>query len=92
MHMSRECHPTSDDDKQNDNQLDDTEQILQKQTPFHRQGVDEESNGDTGQADTTLVPSPDFDIGRVEDVLAEDDAVAGGPAQQDGVCGVHGGG
>ena len=92
MHVARQRHPTSNDNKQDDNQLDDTEQILQKKTPFHRQGVDEKGNGDTGQADATLVPSPNFDIGRVEDVFAKDDAVAGGLAQQDGVGGVHGGG
>lgn len=52
--------------------------------------MDEEGSGETGQPDTALVPATNLDIGGVEDVFTENDTVAGGPAQQDGVRGVHG--
>lgn len=91
MHMSSQRDPTSDNDEQDDNQLNDTEQVLQSKTPFHRERMDEECSGETGQPDTALVPATNLDIGGVEDVFTENDTVAGGPAQQDGVGGVHGG-
>lgn len=91
MHVSSQRRPTSNNNEQDDNKLHDTKEVLQPKTPFHRERVDEERSGDTGQPDPTLVPPTNLDIGRVEDVFTEDDAVTGGPAQQDGVGGVHGG-
>lgn len=90
MHVSSQRYPASDNDEQDDNQLNNTEQVLQSKTPFHRERMDEECSGETGQPDTALVPATNLDIGGVEDVFTKDDTVAGSPAQQDGVGGVHG--
>lgn len=79
--MASQRHPTGNDNDHDHEQLDDAEEVLEVDTPFQGQRVYEESGSNTRQANTSLIPSGEFNIGRVEDVLAEHHAVASGPAQ-----------
>lgn len=90
LQMTRQRNPPGDDDDQDDNQLDRAQQVLQTEPPLQRRGVDEKRRGDAGQSNASLVPPRNLDLRGVEDVLAEDDAVACGPAKQDGVGREHG--
>lgn len=90
LEMTTESHPAGNHDDQDDDQLDHAEEVLQPQAPFQRKCVHKESGGDARQTDTALVPSVDLDLRRVEDVLAEDDAVARGPAKEHSVGSKHG--
>lgn len=51
--------------------------------------MDDEGGRDAGQADATLVPGRGLGARGTQDVLAEDDRVASGPAEQDHVGGVE---
>lgn len=90
VHAPTERNPAGNRHKHDDNQLDHTKEVLQSQAPLDGDGVDEEGSGHAREADAALVPAADFDVGCVEDVFAEDDAVAGGPAEEDHVGGEHG--
>jgi len=64
-----------DDDDQENRKLDEAEEVLQTKTPFEGETVDKESGSDACEANTTLVPATDFNVGSVKDVLSKDDGV-----------------
>lgn len=88
--MTSKSHPSRNDDEEDDDELDHTQEVLKHETPLDSKGMDEEGSRDTGQTDTTLVPTIHFDVRRVQDILAKDDTVTGRPTQQDGIGRVHG--
>lgn len=75
--------PAGYDDDQDDDELDHAEEVLETETPFQREAVDQECGGDAGEADAALVPPVDFHVGSVQDVLAEDDGVGACPSEED---------
>lgn len=88
--MTSQSHPASNDDENNDDKLDYSKKVLKAQTPIQCKTVDQEGGSDTRQPNSTLVPSVDLDIGRVENVLSKDDTVARSPPEQDGIGSEHG--
>lgn len=90
--MASQCNPSSNNDDQNDDQLDNAQEVLQTDTPFQSNRVDEEGGSETSQPDATLIPSSNFDLSCVEDILAEYDTVTGGPSEQNSIGCEHGGG
>lgn len=78
-----------DNDEDNDENLDYAEQVLQADAPFEGGAVDDKGDRQAGEGDAALVPAGDLDAGGVQDVLAKDDRVAGGPAEEDNVAGVE---
>lgn len=88
--MTCQSNPARNNNEHDNNELDDTQQVRQPKTPFEGRGVYKECRGQTRQPDATLVPASDLDVRGGEDVLAEDDAVAGSPAEQEGIGGEHG--
>jgi hypothetical protein len=79
--MATKCHPTTNNDEQDDNQLDNTKRILKKDTPFQGNGVDKKGGSETGQTNSTLIPSSDLNICCVEDILTEDNTVTCCPSE-----------
>ena len=51
--------------------------------------MDQECGGDAGQADSTLVPSTDLNVGGIEDVGSEHNRVSTGPAEENDVAGIE---
>jgi len=92
LQVAREGGEAGADDDEEDDELDDAEEVLQAQAPVQGEAVDQEGGRDAGEPDAALVPAVDLDVRRVQDVLAEDDGVRAGPAEEDDVGGVHGGG
>lgn len=92
LDAARQRRPASKDHDQDDEDLDAAEEVLESQPPFECEAVDQEREGEAGQADAALVPPVDLDVGGVQDVFAEDDGVAAGPAEEDNVAGVEAGG
>ena len=58
--------PARDHNQKNDEQLDDTEQILKTQAPLQSQAVNEKRSRDACKAHSTLIPAVDFDVGGVD--------------------------
>lgn len=80
LDMAGQRHPPGDNHKQDNHQLDDAQQVLQPQSPFHRRGVDEKRHRDTRQTDPPLIPPAHLDVRGVQDILAKHHAVTCGPA------------
>lgn len=78
------------DDQEKNQKLDNAQEVLKTETPVHGECVNQESNCDTGESDTTLVPAVDLDTGGVQNILSEDDGVGAGPTEEDDVGCVHG--
>lgn len=91
LEVAAQGDEAGEDDEGEDGQLDAAEEVLQVEAPPEGGAVDEEGDGDAGEADGALVPAVDLDLGGVQDVLAEDDGVAGGPGKEDDVAGVQAG-
>ncbi|KAI6776592.1 hypothetical protein HG530_000537 [Fusarium avenaceum] len=89
LEVSTEGDESADDHDEDNGQLDESESVLQTKTPLESASVDEERSGDTGQTNSSLVPSIDFLVGSVEDVLAKDDRVTRRPTHQENVRSVH---
>jgi hypothetical protein len=51
--------------------------------------MNEECHCNADQTNTSLIPSVDFDIGGVQDVLAKDDTVSTCPTEMHDIDGVH---
>lgn len=64
-------YPTGDNNDEDNDELNDTQQVLQSQSPLQSKTVNQESSGDAGKTNSTLVPAIDFDLSCVQDVLAE---------------------
>lgn len=89
LDMATKGNETTQNDDQDDDQLDRTKEVLQAQTPLERKTVDQEGGGDACQTNAALVPPVDLNVGRVEDVLAEDDGVTTSPTEQDDISSVQ---
>lgn len=88
----QEGNKTTDHNHNDDNQLYEAEDILNPETPLYRRRVDKKGNCDARKADTSLVPSVDFDTAGMEDVLTKHHAIASAPRKKQRVRCVHGGG
>lgn len=77
------------DDDDNDQDLQNTQEILQSDSPFQRRAVDQEGSRQTCQRDASLVPPRHIDLRGVQDVLAKDDRVARRPPEEDHVASVQ---
>lgn len=82
----------SHNDQDNDEDLQDTKEVLQSNTPFQSSTVDEKGGGQASQGNTTLVPAGDFNLRGMKDVLAKYDGVTSGPAKKDDIARVEAGG
>jgi hypothetical protein len=91
LDVSTEGDKAGNDDDQDDDDLDYAQDVLKTKTPLESSAMDDKGDSDTGQTDTTLVPTVDLLVGGVEDVLAKDDRVSRGPTHEDDIKGVHGG-
>lgn len=85
LEMTTKGDETADDHDKDDDELDDTKNILKTKTPFKSSSVDDERSRDTSQTDTTLVPTVDLLVGSMEDILSENDRVARSPAHENDV-------
>lgn len=92
LEVTAEGNEASDDHEEDNGELDPAEKVLQAQTPLEGGTVDDEGRGDASETDTTLVEAGDLNVGGVQDVLAKDDRVTGGPTEEDDVAGVETGG
>ena len=81
LRVASQSHPASDNNEDDNDELDNTKQVLKTETPVQREAVNQERSSDASKANTSLVPSVDFYLGGVEDILAEDDAVTCGPSE-----------
>lgn len=79
----------SDDDDDDDANLDNTEDVLETNTPFQGRAVDQKRRRDAGHGNSSLVPIRNLDSGGIEDVLSKDDRVTSRPTQEDNISGVH---
>lgn len=77
------------DDNDDNADLDNAQHVLKTQSPFQSGAVDQESRRDTSHSNASLVPIRNLDPRSVENVFAKDHRVAGRPAQQDDIGGVH---
>lgn len=89
--MSSQCHETGDDDEDQDNELENTEEVLQSKTPFDGGSVQDEGEGDAGETNGAQSPSFGLYVGREEDVFSEHQRVSSGPCEQHSVGCEHGG-
>lgn len=79
--VATKCHPTGNNDEHDDDQLDDTKRILETDTPFQGNGVDNKSGSETSHANSTLIPPSDLNVCCVEDILTEDNTVTCCPSE-----------
>lgn len=63
--MATKSNEPAKDDDDDDDQFDGSEKVLQAQTPVKGKTVDQEGGGDASQANGTLVPAVDLDLGGV---------------------------
>jgi hypothetical protein len=83
--VSSEGDEAGDDDEYEHDELEDTEEVLEAETPFDGASVDEEGEGDAGEADETEGPAAGCDIGSSEDVFSENERVTGSPCCESNV-------
>jgi len=62
LDVAGESNPAGNDNDQDDEYLDGAQDVLESDPPLQRCAVDEERGRDAGQADYTLVPTPNLDI------------------------------
>ena len=94
LQVAPERGEPGDDDDNNDDDLDDPQDVQQAQPPAQLRAVQDERERQAHPADQARLPvvlARVRDVPRGEQVVPEDDRVAGGPAEEDAVGGVEGG-
>ena len=94
LQVSPERDEPGDDDNHNDDDLDDPQDVQQAQPPAQLRTMQDERERQARPADQARLPvvlARVRDVPRREQVVPEDDRVAGRPAEQDAVRGVEGG-
>ena len=72
-------HKAAEDNDEQYDHFDHSKDILQAQTPFQEEAVNQKSSGYTSQPYSSLIPAVDFDLSRIKDVLAKHNAVGSSP-------------
>lgn len=83
--MTSKCGESSDDNNEQDDKLYNTENVLQAKTPLQSETVNEEGGRDTSETDTSLVPAVDRNLGGIENIFTENDAVGSSPSEENNV-------
>lgn len=86
-HATAQDHPAGDDDKQQGDDLDDSDAIHPANTPVGQEGVQQRHADDDRDRNAAFLPFSGLAIGREEDVGREDDAPRGGESQRNGLDG-----
>ena len=71
LHMPTQGDETRDNHEHEDEDLEDSKEVLESETPFKSEAVDEEGEGDAGEADEAERPAAGVDVGGEENVFAE---------------------
>jgi hypothetical protein len=77
------------DDDENNAELDNSEHILQPQSPFQSSTVNQEGDGDTSETQTSGIPLARLNPRRKKDVLAKHDRISCSPAKKNNIAGVQ---
>ena len=85
LDVAAKCNPARHHNDQHDDEFNYTEKVLESETPLESGAMDQEGSGDTSKADTSLVPSINFDIGGVKYVFAKHDRIASRPSEENHV-------
>jgi hypothetical protein len=78
--MSTKGDKTGNDDEDEDNNLDNTKEVLETETPLQGGSVQEPCKGDAGEADESQSPSRWLNIGSSKNVFTEDERVPSRPS------------
>lgn len=91
LESSAKSNPSDNGDDSNHKELENTEEVLQSETPLDGERVDKEAESKTSETNTSLVPSGNFNTRGIENVLSENDRVGGSPTEEEDVGCKHGG-
>ena len=71
--MAPEGDEAGDDDEDEDDELENPEEVLKAKTPLDGGSVDNEGEGDAGEADETESPPTGCNVGGSKDVFSENE-------------------
>lgn len=82
LDMSSESHKAGEDDENEDDDLEESEQVLKSKSPSRQGAVEEEGKSDDSDTDSSLIPSSEFGSGGIQQHFTRVHTVSGRPSEE----------